>query len=406
MCSQQSKIPNSQLMDRRSFLLGAGGLAMSQMLFGCGNSHQTQLNIQLLRGSIPSQIVPQFRRSLQQQVHLNFVPVEQIEDLFKQLQAWQEDTSTPTHQGFWNRFIPFMRSASSSPGLSQPAVASDLVTLGDYWLKAAIEQKLIQPLKEVQQLEHWSALDQRWQQLVMRDDQGNLDPQGNVWAAPYRWGSTVIIYHREKLQSLGWTPQDWSDLWQDGLRKRISLLDQSREVIGLVLKKLGQSYNTENLDTIPDLENELRALNQQVKFYSSQSYLEPLIIGDTWLAVGWSSDIIPILSRYPQFAAVIPKSGTAIWADLWVCPTKVKKETFLSQWIDFCWQPDIAKQISVLTRSNSPISPHLDPSNLQEPFRSILQSNLQALENSEFLGSLPPSAIQEYESLFAKIKQG
>jgi len=406
MCSQQSKIPNSQLMDRRSFLLGAGGLAMSQMLVGCGTSDQTELKIQLLRGSIPSQIVPQFRQSLQQQVKLNFSPVEQIEDLFKQLQAWQEDTSTPTGQEFWNRFIPFMRSASSSASRSQPAVASDLVTLGDYWLKAAIEQKLIQPLTEVQHLKNWSALDQRWQQLVTRDDQGNLDPQGNVWAAPYRWGSTVIIYHRQKLQSLGWTPQDWSDLWRDGLRKRISLLDQSREVIGLVLKKLGQSYNTENLDTIPDLENELRALNQQVKFYSSQSYLEPLIIGDTWLAVGWSSDIIPILSRYPQFAVVIPKSGTAIWADLWVCPTKVKKETFLSQWIDFCWQPDIAKQISVLTRSNSPISPHIDQSNLQEPFRSILQSNLQALENSEFLGSLPPSAIQEYESLFAKIKQG
>lgn len=397
MCSQQSKIPNSQLMDRRSFLLGAGGLALLQMLVGCGNSHQTQLNIRLLRGSIPSQIVPQFRQSLQQKVQLNFAPVEQIEDLFKQLQAWQ-DRSKPTEQGLWNRYIPFM--------LSQPAVASDLVTLGDYWLKAAIEQKLIQPLKEVQQLKHWSALDQRWQQLVMRDDQGNLDPQGNVWAAPYRWGSTVIIYHREKLETLGLTPQDWSDLWRDGLRKRISLLDQSREVIGLVLKKLGQSYNTENLDTIPDLENELRALNQQVKFYSSQNYLEPLIIGDTWLAVGWSSDIIPILSRYPQFAAVIPKSGTAIWADLWVCPKKVKKETFLSQWIDFCWQPDIAKQISVLTRSNSPISPHIDLSNLQEPFRSLLQSNLQAFENSEFLGSLPPSAIQQYESLFAKIKQG
>ena len=405
MCNQQSKIPNPKFIDRRSFLLAAGGVALSQILVGCATRNQRQLHIQLLKGSIPGQIVPQFRQSLQQQVQLNFAPVEQIEDLFKQLQAW-EDTSKPTNQGFWNRFIPFMRSGSSSASRSQPAVASDLVTLGDYWLKAAIEQKLIQPLEEVKQLKHWSALDQRWQQLVMRDDQGNLAPQGNVWAAPYRWGSTVIIYHREKLQSLGWTPEDWSDLWRDGLQQRISLLNQSREVIGLVLKKLGKSYNTENIQTIPDLENELRALNKQVKLYSSQNYLEPLIIGDTWLAVGWSSDIIPVLSRYPQFAAVIPKSGTAIWADLWVCPTKVKKETFLSQWIDFCWQTDIAKQISVITRSNSPISPHVDLSNLQEPFRSLLQSNRQVFENSEFLGSLPPSAIQEYESLFAKIKQG
>ncbi len=398
MPTQNSQIPNQKSINRRSFLLGAGGLALSQLLVGCGNSNQTKLNIQLLKGSIPSQIVSQFRRSLQQQVKLNFSPVEQIQDLFKQLQGWQ-DPSKRKNQPFWSRFIPFRK--------SPPAVASDLVTLGDYWLKAAIEQKLIQPLEEteVNQLKHWSALDERWQQLVKRNNQGNLDTQGNVWAAPYRWGSTIILYNRQKFQNLGWTPEDWSDLWRDGLQGRISIVNQSREVIGLVLKKLGESYNTENLDTIPNLENELRALNQQVKFYSSRNYLEPLIIGDTWLAVGWSSDIIPILTRYPQLVAVVPKSGTAIWADLWVRPTGVKPDSFSSQWIDFCWKPDIAKKISVLTRSNSPISPDIASSNLQEPFRSLLQSNREVFAKSEFLLALPPSAMKQYESLFAKIKQ-
>ncbi|AVZ30578.1 spermidine/putrescine-binding periplasmic protein [Nodularia spumigena UHCC 0039] len=399
MYNPESRIQNPKSMDRRSFLLGASGLALSQFLFGCGDSNQTKLNIQLLKGSIPSQIVRQFRQSLQQQVQLNFSPVEQIQDLFKQLQGWQDKSKT-TDKPFWTRFIPFRK--------SPPAVASDLVTLGDYWLKAAIEQKLIQPLEEaeIKQLKHWSALDKTWQQLVTRDNQGNLDTQGNVWAAPYRWGSTVIVYNRQKLQSLGWTPQDWSDLWRDGLQERISIVDQSREVIGLVLKKLGESYNTENLDTIPNLENELRALNQQVKFYSSNNYLEPLIIGDTWLAVGWSSDIIPVLARYPQLAAVIPKSGTAIWADLWVRPTGVKKDTFSSQWIDFCWQPNIAKQISLLTRSNSPTFPNITSSERQEAFRSLLQSNREVFDQSEFLHSLPLLAIEQYESLFAKIKQG
>jgi putative spermidine/putrescine transport system substrate-binding protein len=395
----QSPLQNSQLMQRRTFLLGAGGLALSQMLVGCGNSNQTDLNIQLLRGSIPSQILSQFRKSVQQQVNLNFAPVEQIKDLFQRLQTWQNPNKT-SEQRFWQRFLPLRR--------SQSAVVSDLVTLGDYWLKAAIEQKLIQPLTEteVKELKNWSALDLRWQQLVRRDEQGNLDTQGNVWAAPYRWGSTMIVYNRQRFRSLGWTPQDWSDLWRDELRQRISLLNQSREVIGLVLKKLGESYNTENLDSIPNLETELRILNQQVKFYSSNNYLEPLIIGDTWLAVGWSSDIIPILSRYPQLAAVVPQSGTAIWADLWVRPTGVEQQVFSSQWMDFCWQPDIARQISLFTRSNSPIPSMIAPSELQEPFRSILQSNEAVFDKSEFLLSLPPSVMQQYESLFAKIKQG
>jgi putative spermidine/putrescine transport system substrate-binding protein len=147
---------------------------------------------------------------------------------------------------------------------------------------------------------------------------------------------------------LKWTPRDWNDLWREEVRDRISLLDQPREVIGLTLKKLGHSYNTENLEKVPDLKKELDALNRQAKFYSSDTYLEPLILGDTWLAVGWSTDVLPILQRYQQIAAVIPQSGTALWANLWVQPARdVRSAPLDHQWIDFCWQPQIAQQISL-----------------------------------------------------------
>ncbi|OUL35797.1 polyamine ABC transporter substrate-binding protein [Nostoc sp. T09] len=383
-------------MDRRSFLLATGTLALSQLLIGCGGSNQAQLKVQLLKGSIPGQVVNKFQKALKPQVQLKFAPVGQIQDLFKQLQNWQQKPKTSDEQG-WSRFIPFQQ--------EQKTPIADLVTLGDFWLKAAIEQKLIQPLNE-QQIKQWSVLDDKWKKLVTRNEQGNPDTQGKVWAAPYRWGSTVIVYNRNKFQELGWTPKDWSDLWRDGLRSRISLLNQPREVIGLVLKKLGKSYNTDNLDQVPELEKELRSLNQQVKFYSSNTYLEPLIIEDTWLAVGWSDDVLPVLARYPHLTAVIPQSGTAVWADLWVRPKGVDKETLANQWIDFCWQPAIAKQISLLSKTNSPISTNIVASDIQESFRNLLLSNREVFDKSEFLLPLSPLAIKQYESLFSKIKAG
>ncbi|WP_445635947.1 Polyamine ABC transporter substrate-binding protein [Nostoc sp. DSM 114161] len=384
-------------MDRRSFLLGTSTLTVSQLLFGCSGNKQAQLKVQLLKGSIPGQVVNEFHKGLQQQVELKFAPVEQIQDLFKQLQNWQQKPIANDEQG-WRRFIPFRQAERTPP--------SDLVTLGDYWLKAAIEQKLIQPLQQLQgnQLKQWSALDEKWKKLVTRNDVGNLDVQGKVWGAPYRWGSTAIVYNRDKVQELGWTPTDWSDLWRDELKGRISLLNQPREVIGLTLKKLGKSYNTENLDQVPDLEKELQILNQQVKFYSSVNYLEPLIMGDTWLAIGWSTDILPILGRYPELVAVIPQSGTAIWADLWVRPVGITTTTLSDRWIDFCWQPSTAKQISLLTKTNSPISTNIMASDIQKPLRSLLQSDRSVLDKSEFLLPLSPSATKQYESLFSKIK--
>ena len=157
---------------------------------------------------------------------------------------------------------------------------------------------------------------------------------------------------------------DWQDLWQPELRDRISLLDSPRETMGLTLKKLGYSYNTENLDSVPQLETELLALHQQAKLYSSDHYLEPLILGDTWVAVGWSTDILPLLKRYQNIEFVIPQSGTSLWADIWVKPSASPTLSandnesipmLAEQWIDYCWKPQAAKQISLFTDGISPI---------------------------------------------------
>ncbi|WP_242053431.1 extracellular solute-binding protein [Nostoc parmelioides] len=381
-------------MDRRFFLLSLGGLTLSQLLVGCTGSNQTQLNVQLLKGSIPGQVVNKFRQSLKQQAQLKFAPVEQLEELYKRLVNWQHNPKAHDEQG-WTRFIPFRQ--------SQTFPLADLVTLGDYWLTTAIERKLIQPI-DTAPLKQWSGLDARWRELVTRNEQGIPDPQGKVWAAPYRWGSTVIVYDREKFKKLGWKPEDWSDLWRDELRSRISLLDQPREVIGLVLKKLGKSYNTENLATVPNLEKELQTFNQQVKLYSSNTYLEPLIIGDTWLAVGWSSDVVPILARYPQLSVVIPRSGTSIWADLWVSPKEITKDALSWQWIDFCLQPNIARQIALLTKTNSPVVTNIGTADIQESLGSLLLNSQEVFAKGEFLLPLPPEATKQYEALFAKIK--
>jgi hypothetical protein len=40
--------------------------------------------------------------------------------------------------------------------------------------------------------------------------------------------------------------------------------------------------------------------------------------GDVWVAVGWSSDIIPYSKRASNISVYAPESGTSLWADLWV----------------------------------------------------------------------------------------
>lgn len=404
-------------MKRRSFILGAGTLTLGQLLPACGGEKKSTLQVRLLQNSIPAVVLNQYRKQVQNQVVLNFVPTAQLQDIFTQLQTWQQPPVAETRQRFT---LPFFGRSKDDAGIS------DLVTLGDYWLAPAIAQGLIQPL-DIEQLQQWQQLPPRWQTLVQRDRQGNLDPNGQIWGAPYRWGSTAIVYRVDKLQKLGWQPNDWSDLWRPELRDRLSLLDQPREVIGLALKKLGHSYNTEDLTKIPQLKSELQNLHALVKFYSSDSYLQPLILGDTWVAVGWSTDILPMLQRYSNLAAIVPASGTALWADLWVRPAAKKeanketnKETnsannsannskskdFWPQWIDFCWEPSIMQQISLRTKAASPMLNHHQsdlPKELQK--NPLLLPEADILEKSEFIQPLPPESAQQYQDLWVEIRR-
>lgn len=43
--------------------------------------------------------------------------------------------------------------------------------------------------------------------------------------------------------------QDWSDLWRPELSGKISMVDSPREIIGAVLKYMGASYNTTNINS-------------------------------------------------------------------------------------------------------------------------------------------------------------
>lgn len=382
-------------MKRRSFLLGAGTLALGQVVAGCGGSQSDALRVRLLKNSIPAQLLNEFRQSLQQAAELDFAPEAQLKELFDRLKTWQKAAKT---EGGEKLSLPFFPA-------SAPAIP-DLVTLGDYWLAPAIQQQLIQPLAP-DKLKMWRSVPRRWQELVKRNDRGQLDADFQVWGAPYRWGSTAIAYRRDKFTSLGWEPTDWSDLWREELRDRISVLDNYREAIGLTLKRLGHSYNTQQLDKVPELKDALLKLHQQVKLYSSDNYLQPLLLGDTWLAVGWSTDILDAAKSDRRIAAVVPQSGTALWADLWVRPKQAGVNSHLVQeWIDFCWQPKPAGAISLFSQAASPVLLDMNPADIPKDVREngLLLPDARILQKSEFLHPLPEPIDKQYRALWQEIR--
>ncbi|WP_019500334.1 ABC transporter substrate-binding protein [Pseudanabaena sp. PCC 6802] len=397
-------------MQRRQVIWGLGAVTLGLGSGGCSLFADPQrLRIVGLSGSIPSKIVEQFEKKFGKPVE--FVAARTPPELWKALQE-----------------INKSQDANNIP---------DVMSLSDGWLNMAIDQSLIRPFseQELAQIPQWQNLDVKWKNSVTRDRQilkklapSDLaeivqspqpldrkwqslltrEPQ-KVWAVPYRWGTTVIAYRTDKIP---FEITSWADLWRPELRQKLSLPDDAREVIGIALKKLGKAYQTADLNAVQSLESELTALNAQTRFYSSDTYLQPLMIEDTWVAVGWSQDMRRALQQEPQIKVVVPKEGTALWADLWVLPKqKLLQETrpqnldFVRQWIDFCLQPEIAAQITALTDGTTPItdlakipaSVKANPLKFPQP---------EAIANSETLLPLSPETTAQYERLWRKIRWG
>ncbi|MEM8673588.1 MAG: extracellular solute-binding protein [Cyanobacteria bacterium P01_G01_bin.67] len=386
-------------LSRRYFLQASSTIALSQLLAGCGDA-ESLIQVLFLENSIPPQLIKDFRKVINKTRKVDFKPQTQILQIFDSLYNLnQNKKSDQKTKNFLSKIF------------SKSEVNPSLTTLGDAWLATAIRQNLIKPLSS-NNLANWQKLPQNWQKLGQRNSQGDLTTESELYGAPYRWGSTVIAYRSDKLRA---TPTDWEDLWQPELRDRLSLVDSPREVIGLTLKKIGQSYNTQNLDSVADLEAELLALHKQAKLYSSDHYLEPLILGDTWAAVAWSSDILPLLKRYPEIKFIIPQSGASLWADLWVQPQipgtslvaeKKDQPSIIEEWIDYCWQPQAAKQISLFTNGISPILSSLEPTEIPPDLQQNVFLNLAASNSDkhEFLLPLTPETEQQYRDLWLKIR--
>ena len=416
-------------MQRRSFLISLGSMAIASSLTGCSQQEKSILRVLALKNSLPPQLLGEFISSIR--------PISQnnglLKDLIARLPEWlggaKLDAPTPsvelaTEAQLSEIFISLQEWVKTGgaeekglkfpliPATRSPEYIPNLISMGDAWLSKAIRHKSIEPIT-TKNIPNWAKLAPQWQELARRDNLGNSSSTGQIWGVPYRWGTTVIVYRRDLLESAGVKiPTDWEDLWNPQLKQRISLLDRSREVIGLTLKKLGASYNQAEIEEVSNLKPELQKLHQQAKFYSADNYLQPLILGDTWVAVGWSSDIIDLIQNNPNIGAIIPRSGTAIWADLWVQPTRKRVNSpaqtkLVEQWIDYCLQLKTSNQISLLTPGTAPLLSSVESSKILSEIKNnqLILPARAILDKSEFIYPLTSVTQSKYDRLWQEIRK-
>ena len=140
--------------------------------------------------------------------------------------------------------------------------AYSIIYPSDYTVAKMIELKLLQELDRSRLVGLENVLP-RFQTSV-------YDP-GNRYHVPISWGTTGLVYNSEKLPT---PPTDWNYLWdnQQKLSRKMTLLSDTREVMGATLRSLGYSYNSSNPKEIQQAYEKLKALKPAIATFTTDAW--------------------------------------------------------------------------------------------------------------------------------------
>ncbi len=166
------------------------------------------------------------------------------------------------------------------------------------------------------------------------------DPQGD-YSVVYTWGITGIAYNKKFVKE---PPTSWSDLWKPEYKGRVILLNDSREVIGMALKKNGFSNSTKNKNQVEHAFNDLKKLAPNVLAYDTDNIKQKFIAGEAWIGMMWSGDAVFVQKENKDIEFVIAKENGVIWADTLAIPKNAKNKDLAEQFINFLYDPKISAQ--------------------------------------------------------------
>jgi spermidine/putrescine transport system substrate-binding protein len=226
---------------------------------------------------------------------------------------------------------------------------------------------------------------------------------GKRYSVPLTWGTTGLLYNRKKL------PQgiaDLGDLWtnKDRLTRKMTLLDDPREVFGLALHQLGFSQNTSDRVQIQQAYDRLQALKPHLASFTTDAWRDPLVAGDIWIAMAYSTDATDLIKENPDIQYLIPPSGTNLWVDTMVIPVTAPNPQLAYTWMNYVLNPDradgITQRLGYVPTTQASID-RLSTALRQDPIRFPSSAILAKCETMQ---TLSEEATALVEKLWTQLK--
>lgn len=266
----------------------------------------------------------------------------------------------------------------------------DLVVPSTYFVAKMREEGMLQKIDK-SKLTNFDNLDKNYLNKP-------YDPN-NDYSIPHVIGITGLAVNTDMYDPAEF--QSWADLWKPELAGQLMLMDDTREVFHIALKKLGYSGNTTDAAQIDAAYEELKQLMPNVLLFNSDNPGAPYMSGEVGLGMIWNGSAAAALSEGLPIKLVFPKEGGIGWVDNFAITSGAQNVEAAHKMIDFLLRPDIAEQIS----RNAGYLTGVEASNAKFKDIEPLFPSQEDLDRIEWQDAVGNSTFQ-YEEYFLKLKAG
>ena len=315
-----------RLITRRQALLAGAGGAMAAYLAACGGSTGASGGGGSDDGDAAAPATPADAK------------VEQGDLL---MANWVDYSDPANYKGYAGEYGP--KVITSGYGSNDELLAKlraggskfDIVAPTGYAVKTMIDQGLALELNH--------DLIPNLKNLSPAFTKTEYDP-GNKYSVAKDYGITSFYWLTEKVPNPPTTIRESFELLKsaDGRGLNVNFLEGGTQVVGMALKALGYSLNSENEKELDESRQLLIDVKPNVDTISS-TFIERATQGQIDFGMGWNGDIrraiVALAKKDREMVFLVPDDSTEYWVDNWVIPKGAEHPVAAHKWIDYVLDP-------------------------------------------------------------------
>jgi spermidine/putrescine transport system substrate-binding protein len=227
----------------------------------------------------------------------------------------------------------------------------------------------------------------------------STDPRGE-YCLPYAWGTVGIVYNKQKIPQL----KSWKEFFAYAAKnpKKVTMLDDMRETLGVGLILNGKSVNSRNAADVKAAQDTILAHKKDIGAFTYE--VIPLVqSGDMHAAHYFVGAMMYVLEKPDTLAYVIPEEGATMYQENMCVLKSAPNKANALKFLEFFMRPEISvlntiqqKNGSVNTKAIALLPPELrNNPNINPP--ADVRKRLQIFED---LGK----DLKTYDRAWTKVK--